>query len=120
MRILADENIETLVIARLRADGYAVEAVAQQTPGAKDVAILERAVRENVLLLTADRDFGDYIFRDRHAAPAAGVVLYRLNDAYKEAQRAQIVGDAFQRYSSTFAGHFTTIEEYKVRSRPLP
>lgn len=65
MRILADENVEQLVIERLRADGHTVIAVRVESRGATDLPILERAINENLLLLTADLDFGEYVFRDR-------------------------------------------------------
>ncbi|HEY1389041.1 MAG TPA: DUF5615 family PIN-like protein [Ktedonobacterales bacterium] len=120
MRILADENVEQRVIERLRADGHTVIAVRVESRGETDLPILERAVIEDLLLLTADLDFGEYIFRDRQPAPTAGIVQYRLGDILKEAEKAQIIGEAFAQYSTSFAGNFTVIEEGKVRFRPLP
>lgn len=83
MRILADENVEQLVIERLRNDGHTVIAVSVESSGETDLPILARAVSENLLLLTADLDFGEYIFRDHQLAPAAGIVQYRLGDVFK-------------------------------------
>jgi len=51
--------------------------------GESDLPILERAVREDLLLLTADLDFGEYIFRAHFPAPTAGVVQLRLGDTVK-------------------------------------
>jgi len=120
VRILADENVEQHVIERLRADGHTVIAVRVEARGETDLPILERAVTEDLLLLTADLDFGEYIFRDRQPAPRAGVVQYRLGDILKEAEKAQIIGEAFAQHSASFAGHFTVIEEGKIRFRLLP
>jgi predicted nuclease of predicted toxin-antitoxin system len=120
VRILADENVEQLIIERLRADGYTVIAVQVESRGETDLPILERAVTKNLLLLTADLDFGEYIFRDHQPAPEAGVVQYRLGDILKGAEKAHIIGEAFVQHSASFAGNFTVIEENKVRFRPLP
>ncbi len=120
MKILADENVEQMVIKRLRTDGHNVTAVRVESHGETDLPILARAVHENLLLITADLDFGEYIFRDRQPAPDAGVIQYRLGDILKEAEKAQIIGEVFTRHSASFAGNFTVIEEGKVRFRPLP
>ena len=119
MKILADENVEQMVIDRLRVDGHSVIAVSVVSSGETDLPILARAVSENLLLLTADLDFGEYIFRDRQPAPAAGVVQYRLGDPFKQSEKAQIIGEAFAQYANDFAGQFTVIEEGKVRFSPL-
>jgi predicted nuclease of predicted toxin-antitoxin system len=121
VRILADEDVEFPIIERLRIDGHAVAAIVEQAPGSPDITILERAVRENVLLLTADRDFGDYVFRDRRPAPIAGIVLYRLGNSFNLDEKATIVGDTFAQHGAgEFAAHFTVIDGAKVRFRPLP
>ena len=121
MRILADEDVEFPIIERLRIDGHSVAAIVEQSPGSPDLAILDRAARENVLLLTADRDFGDYIFRDRRPAPTAGVMLYRLGDDFTPEEKASLIGDVFAVHSvGEFANHFAVIDGNKVRFRPLP
>jgi predicted nuclease of predicted toxin-antitoxin system len=91
-----------------------------ESAGENDLPILERAVQENLLLLTADLDFGEYIFRDHLPAPATGVVQLRLDDSLKEAGKAKIVAGAFAAHELEFAGKFTVIEQDKMRQRPLP
>jgi predicted nuclease of predicted toxin-antitoxin system len=120
VRILADENIEQLVIERLRDAGHTIISVRVESAGASDLPILDRAVREDLLLLTADLDFGEYIYRDHVPAPAAGVVQLRLDDSLKEVGKAKIVADAFAAHELEFAGKFTVIEQDKIRHRPLP
>jgi predicted nuclease of predicted toxin-antitoxin system len=123
VRILADECLEHGVVERLRSQGHTVEAVNEQAAmrGTKDHPLLAHAVRANLLLLTVDRDFGDYIFRDRLPAPTAGVVLSRLPSPMLEAEKARIIGAVFATYDETFfAGRFTVIGENNLRSRPLP
>lgn len=87
----------------------------------KDLPLLAQACRDHILLLTADRDFGDYIFRDKELAPMEGVVLYRLPTAMDPARKAAVVGDVFKRHrDASFVHRFTVIDEHKIRFRALP
>jgi predicted nuclease of predicted toxin-antitoxin system len=120
MRLIADEDLEAPIIARLRADGYDVVAIVEQHPGADDLTVLNLAATLHLLLLTADRDFGDYIFRDHLAAPVEGVVLHRLPNQMPSRQKADIISKAFRKHSAQFTGAFTVIDERGIRFRPLP
>ena len=120
MRILVDEDVEYPVIERLRQDGHIVESILEQSPGALDLPILARAVQQHTLLLTADHDFGEYVFRDGITAPVEGIVLYRLGDTITTPHKAEIISDAFAQHGDQFAGHFSVIDEHTVRHRPLP
>lgn len=108
------------MILRLRADGHIVESVAEQFSGSEDLPVLARAVESGLPLLTRDRDFGDYIFRDHQPAPAEGVILHRLSSNIPTPRKADIISDAFKMYADQFAHHFAVIDEDKVRFRPLP
>ncbi|MGH2514120.1 MAG: DUF5615 family PIN-like protein [Ktedonobacterales bacterium] len=122
MNILADECVNPAVVVRLRSDGHIVEFIRESSAdrGMDDTPILERATAADMLLLTADRDFGDYIFRDGFSAPRAGVVLYRLDDLPQD-RKAAIVGDAFVNSDPQwFRDQFTVLDERHVRQRPLP
>jgi predicted nuclease of predicted toxin-antitoxin system len=116
VRILVDEDVEYPVIERLRQDGHVVESILEQSPGALDLPILARAVQQHMLLLTADHDFGEYVFRDGIAAPVEGIVLYRLGDAITTPRKAEIISDAFARYGDQFADHFSVIDEHSAPS----
>lgn len=76
MILLADENLDRSVIARLRQDGHEVLAVAEMEPGIEDTTVLTRANERQALLVTEDKDFGELVFRQQLVH--AGVVLVRL------------------------------------------
>ena len=78
MRLVADESVEGPTVERLRRDGHVVIYVADLDPGIEDPDVLAVAWREQALILTADKDFGEIVFRRRH--PHAGVLLLRLWD----------------------------------------
>ncbi len=77
MRILADENIARDIVAWLRSGGHDVLFAAKASPGTADIRWVETAEREQHVILTSDKDFGELVFRDR--LTSHGVVLLRLD-----------------------------------------
>ena len=77
MRLLADENIPLDTVRELRAAGHDVYSATESGPGAPDIAHIERAVTEDRLSLTFDRDFGELAVRGP-SKPKAGVLLLRI------------------------------------------
>lgn len=76
MNILADESVDGPIVARLRSDGHNVQYGAELDPGIPDEQVLGLARLDNTLLLTADKDFGELIFRQGYIK--RGIVLFRL------------------------------------------
>lgn len=76
MNFCAEESVDAPIVARLRQDGYTVFAVAETSPGITDEAVLQWANQAQALLLTADKDFGEMVYRQqRHTH---GIILIRL------------------------------------------
>jgi len=65
MNFLADESVDLAIVERLRRDGYRVSYVAELEPGMPDDAVLHLAHQETAILLTADKDFGEMVFRQQ-------------------------------------------------------
>ena len=63
MNFIADENIDKQIVDRLRSDGHSVLYVFEMDPGISDDQVLEIANKSNALLITADTDFGELIYR---------------------------------------------------------
>ena len=76
MKIVADEGVDRRVVGRLRQSGHQVWYVSEMEPGITDEAVLELANREGAVLLTADKDFGELVFRQERMVK--GVILIRL------------------------------------------
>jgi predicted nuclease of predicted toxin-antitoxin system len=73
---MADENIDRQIVERLRQDGHEVWYVAEMDPGVSDQEVLTFANNEQAVLLTADKDFGELVYRQELVNP--GVILLRL------------------------------------------
>ena len=88
--------------------------MAELAPGVDDAEVLARANADQAVLLTADKDFGEMVFRQRLVH--AGVILSRL--AGLEADRkATIVAAAIDLHSWKFADAFSVASPAAVRIR---
>ena len=70
MLLLADENTPETDRA-LRSAGHDVYSATESSPGAADVSHVERAIRDDRLILTFDRDFGELAVRNSRPVPAS-------------------------------------------------
>ncbi len=114
MNLLADENLDRSVIARLRQDGHDVLAVAEMEPGIEDTAVLARANERNALLLTEDKDFGELVFRQQLVH--AGVILVRLA-GLPVAVKGEILCVALKEHGAEMVRAFTVLSPGVVRIR---
>ena len=114
MNFLADEGVDKQIVVHLRAEGHSVSYVAEMAPGIPDDEVLIRANQESALLLTADKDFGEMVYRQHRLA--SGVVLIRLA-GLSAVQKAQIVASAIADHIEEMSKSFTVIEPGRVRVR---
>jgi predicted nuclease of predicted toxin-antitoxin system len=115
MNLLADESVDRQIVESLRQDGHEVLYVAEMEPGIADDVVLERANEKSSLMVTADKDFGELVFRDKRLTEG-GVVLLRLAGLSAE-RKAEIVSDAFKEHEAEFSHHFSVIAPGRIRIR---
>ncbi len=114
MRLLADESCDFAVVRALRAAGHDVRAVAEAIPSAGDEAVLELAAREKRILLTEDKDFGQWVYAHRRAT--AGVILLRYPVKARRTMPMAVVR-VIQRHAEGLAGCFVVVQPARVRIR---
>jgi len=114
VRILADESVDCPIVERLRQDGYQVWYVAEMEPGISDDIVLDLANREGAVLLTADKDFGELIFRQRRLT--SGVILLRLA-GISPGHKAEVVASALAAHVDEIRQAFTVITPGTIRIR---
>jgi predicted nuclease of predicted toxin-antitoxin system len=117
MLLLTDENIARSVVIALREAGHDVLWVKEVMRGAADDFILARAMAEGRVVVTFDKDFGELAFRSRLPS-TCGVVLFRITQRGRE-QDVRIVLDTL-RSRNDWSGYFWTINDDRIRQRPLP
>lgn len=79
MKILANENIPLDSIRYLTSKGYDVKSVALDNLGITDEAIINMAIREERLIITFDRDYGELIFKYKKRSPKR-IIYLRLDN----------------------------------------
>jgi predicted nuclease of predicted toxin-antitoxin system len=114
MIFLADENIETEIVDLLRKSRYEVEYVLEMSPGVGDKEIVSRANKNNSILVTSDKDFGELVFR-QHLVNN-GVILIRLH-GMPAGQKAEIVLNFLKDYSGKIPNSFSVITKSNIRIR---
>ena len=99
--------------------GHDVEWVRETAKGASDVDILARSYRERQILVTADFDFGELIFRDGKSA--FGVVIVRVAEfRQSESDNAVAIVDRLERIGMDLSDCLTVLGASRTKRRRLP
>lgn len=114
MNLVADEGVDRPVVERLRQDGHDVLYVAELSPSVADEEVLQQANGRRAVLLTADKDFGELVFRQ--GLVHSGVVLLRLA-GLANATKAEIVGEVCRDRAAELIGAFSVVSPGQVRIR---
>lgn len=117
MNLLTDEGVEWAVVDRLRDDGHDVLYVAELSPGPRDEDVLREANNRGALLVTADKDFGELVFRQGRVH--SGVILLRLA-GLSNATKADIVAEVCRDRAPELLRAFSVISPGQVRIRRVP
>ena len=76
--------------------------------------VLRSAVADSALLITADKDFGELVFRQ--GLINSGVLLIRLAGLAPES-KAELISSVLENHEGELAGNFTVITPGLVRIR---
>jgi len=117
MRILANENFPADAVSALRGHGHDVVWIRTDSPGISDTEVLDRAQREDRILITFDKDFGELAFRLKLPA-LNGIILFRIS-AFSPKQVAQAAVTALESRPD-WSGHFAVVEDSRIRMTLLP
>ena len=116
MRWLADECVDSPLVALLRAAGHDVVYVAELAPGLTDAEAIVRAHGERRILLTEDKDFGELVVRWRRPVP--GLVHLRIDSERRTLKWSRLEA-AVHKIGAGLLGHYTIIDEVRFRIRSL-
>jgi len=116
VNFLADESVDRKIVGRLRQEKHIVLYVAEIEPGISDEDVLDMANREESFLLTADKDFGELLFRQHRFA--LGIVLIRLS-GLSQTSKAEIVSSAIKKHITELPHAFTVITPDAIRIRKV-
>ena len=114
MNLLADEGVDRHIVEKLRHDGHDVAYIAEMDPGIADDLILSQANASGALLLTADKDFGELVYRQ--LLIHGGVLLIRLAGLRPET-KANMIAQAIAVRGAEMAEAFSVISPGALRIR---
>lgn len=117
MKLLANAHISRAILDFRQSAGHDCLHAELVAPGMADDRLLQLAVEQRRIILTADKDFGDLVFR-RHI-PAAGVILLRVHAA-SEAERLALLKKHWAAVERSVDGHIVVVTNRRVRRSPLP
>jgi predicted nuclease of predicted toxin-antitoxin system len=115
MNLLADEGVDRQIVVRLRQTGHKVFYIAEMDCGVTDDIVLEQANQHGALLVTADKDFGELVFRLGRLNN--GVILLRLAGLSPE-KKADVVMSVLRDHAAQMQCAFSVISPGAVRIRP--
>jgi predicted nuclease of predicted toxin-antitoxin system len=113
---MIDENIPAIIIDWLRNHGHDLALASELLPGATDEHWLMAARKEGRILVTADKDFGELVFRERRSSQ--GIILLRLHDI-PLVERPARLEQAWSIVEANPSGKFVVITSKRVRVRPM-
>jgi len=113
--ILADENIHSFIIKTLREAGFEVVSVAETASGIKDEAVIRLALQNDYLLLTEDKDFGEWVFAHHIKDLSVLFLRYSVHE-FQEISQTVVHLLKTQKLERPF---FATITTKKIRIRKL-
>lgn len=116
MNFLADESVDRQIVDRLRRDGHAVRYATEMEQGISDDVVLALANEQADVLLTADKDFGELVFRQGRVA--SGILLVRLA-GLSPARKAAFVSLTVSQHSGELPGAFGVLTPRSFRVRKL-
>jgi len=117
LKFLVDVGVGKGIEEYLNEKGYDTRAVRDIDPGMEDEEIIRIAVRENRMIITMDKDFGELVYHS--STEHSGVLLLRLEDA-TGTEKLQVVKHILNNYANRIRNCFCVFQKDKFRIRKIP
>lgn len=114
--ILADENIDFRIIEAIRNIPVGVFSVAEECPGISDEEVIKISKNPPRLILTEDKDFGEWVFAHHEDKISVIFLRYHHNNLDKI---INILINHLKFDTNNYWGRFTTITTKNIRIRKL-
>ncbi len=108
MRFLVDESTGPSVARWLREEGHQVFSIYDECRGITDAEVIQKAWREDWILVTNDKDFGDKVYREKQ--PHRGIILLRLSDE-RWGPKIETLEKLLSKYADRLSGNFVAATE---------
>ncbi len=112
MRFMVDECTGPKVAKWLKKAGHEVFSVYDEARGIDDEAVINTANKDNYILITNDKDFGELTFKLKK--PHKGIVLLRLENE-RARNKIAVLEKLLELYSDKLQNNFVVATEKTVR-----
>jgi uncharacterized protein (DUF433 family)/predicted nuclease of predicted toxin-antitoxin system len=106
LRFLADVNVEKRIVDFLREAGYDVLWIPDFDCEMEDRELLNLAERDQRVLITNDKDFGEFFFLQRQVK--SGIILFRI-EGQGTTVKITLLGTILIRYADKLFNHFVVV-----------
>jgi len=114
--IIADENIDFNIIVALRSNDIDVYSIAEKNNGISDKQVIELARKQKKIILTEDKDFGEWVFA--HNVKDVAIIFLRYNWNNTD-DIIKILVKLLEEKKPDLLNKFTTVTMNKIRIRNL-
>lgn len=114
--ILADENIPSTIIDALREKDIEVYSIYENNRGVSDREIIEFSKTPPRIILTEDKDFGEWVFA--HGIKSISVIFLRYRYS-EQSEITQILVNLIEQKKEELFGMFITVTKTKIRYRMI-
>ena len=113
-QFVADENVDKPIVDYLSSAGYSVDYILEHSSGISDQQVLDQINQTPAILITADKDFGELIYRLNYTTH--GVILLRLEGLSLD-KKSEILAAALKDHAIDLPKNFTVISPNMIRIR---
>jgi predicted nuclease of predicted toxin-antitoxin system len=114
IKFVIDAGVGRSIEEWLISQNFVVLSIVLINPEMSDIEILNLAFREDAIIITMDKDFGELVYKNNSLHK--GILLLRLEDAVAEEKLAAIQ-NIIPKHLQKFKNNFSVYQNGKLRTR---
>lgn len=112
-KFIIDVGVGRIIENWLVQQKFSVIAISTLNPEMADIDIIELANKEDAIIISMDKDFGELVFKNK--IPHKGVLLLRLEDAVAE-EKLAVIQNIFPEHLLDIKNKFAAYQNGKLRT----
>ena len=113
-KFVVDVGVGRIIEGWLVQQNFSVISIRFINPEMPDTAIIELAEKEDAIIISMDKDFGELIFKNK--IQHKGILLLRLEDAVAE-EKLAVIQNIFPEHLLNIKNKFAVYQNGKLRTR---
>jgi predicted nuclease of predicted toxin-antitoxin system len=113
-KFIVDVGVGRSIEEWLSSQNFQVLAISAINPEMDDYQIIKLAIKENGIIITMDKDFGELVFKNNNLHK--GILLLRLDDAVSE-EKLAVIQNIIPEHLEHLKNNFSVYQNGKLRTR---